>query len=282
MKTNTQVYMDEIRKSTVLAIDEENKLFAEYRENGSRKAFNKILSSNTKFVLKIAFKYNKATRYDLGDLIGAGNLGMMQAMETYEYGKPGMRFTQWAVFKIRANMLTEIAAQNGFLTIHGNEANLNQKLRKAEETLRQSLGRTPTVKEIAAVTKLKESHIKHMQNVLTTQKSMDAPVGQDEASLHDTLKASNHEDDDNKHLINTMAKLMERSSLDELHKDVVRMYFGIGYPESYSLGEISEKHSRSREGIRVIKKRALDKLIEFSLDQKVNSELHLTMELLAC
>jgi RNA polymerase primary sigma factor len=278
MKENINLYMDEIRNVELLSLKEEKALFVAYRENGSRKAFNKILNSNTRFVLKMAFHYMHSTQYELGDLVGAGNIGMIHAMDTFKYQNPGMRFSQWAVYKIRSEMLTEVAQQNGFVAIHANEALSNKKLIDVGKQLRQVLGREATDEELAAVAEIKPKHVTHMKAVLSPQASLDAPVSESN-NLHQVLAAAT-EEGENSELTERISKVLNLSGLDDLHKDVVRMYFGIGYQMSYCLQEIADKYDRSREGIRVIKKRALTRVIEFNLDQKVNSDLVLTMELI--
>jgi RNA polymerase primary sigma factor len=278
MTKNIDIYMKEIRDLNHLSLKEEKELFVAYKEQGSRKAYNKILNSNTKFVLKMAFHYKKATQYDLGDLIGAGNLGMLLAIQTFKYQNPGMRFSQWAVYKIRSEMLTEIASQSGFVAIHANEALSNKKLIDIGKKLRQSLGREATDEELAIASEIKPKHVAHMKSVLAPQASLDAPVSESN-NLHQVLAAAK-EEGENSELTERISKVLNLSGLDDLHKDVVRMYFGIGYQMSYCLQEIADKYDRSREGIRVIKKRALNQVIEFNLDQKVDSDLVLTMELI--
>ena len=270
-KSSYTIYMAEIGKEKSMTIKEQTEHFTAYKENGSRKAFNSLLTRNAKFVVKMAHNY-KNQGLDLEDLIGVGNLGLARAIEDFEYKTSTLKFISYAVWWIRQHMLNELAKQSRFLSITTAEAYMKQNIDKADAKLRQKLTRKPTVFELATELQsrygLKQSikHITHM-TVLEPQASIYKPIGSDgNAQLHDILEDKNTLKADDEliegELPNRIGNILDNmKSLKKMDCIVLKLYFGINkHKLTYNYQEIGDLYGLTRQRIEQICNKSLAKV----------------------
>ena len=264
-RTETLVrYYEDIRKYDVLTNEEELELF-EMIKNGNKfekqVAKEKLINCNQRFVVAVAKRY--ATNDNILDLINEGNIGLMEALENFKVEK-GVKFTTWAVWFIRR-------AINLYCINYGNlvrKTNLSQTyhvVSQATNKFIQTEYRQPTLEELAEL--LKDEHdvdIKNLSYIIDTKfTSIDEGFNSNDdemnvfneysASFNDYEKVSNNEFN-NKLISNMLLKLPKRE------KDIITLYFGIGYDREYELQEIAEKVGLTTERVRQLKNDILDKL----------------------
>jgi len=270
------LYLKDIHLLKSMKKDEEKQAFIDYREGGSRTAYNKIFTRNAKFVVKIAHKYaNQGV--EIEDLIGAGNIGMAKAIESYEYNR-GMKFISWAVWRIRQGILNELAEQSRDLKITGVEANKKSQLDKVIKKLTQELTREPTVIEISERSKVPVKTLEHM-DALNPHISLDTPI-EGNHTIGDLIEDNSDVQETSSVAEKIINFLNSATFLTDRERDVISMYFGICYETSYTLEEIGQKYGVTREAIRVIKKKTLAKLIKYNNQLKVMKQPYIEMELI--
>lgn len=270
-RTETLVrYYEDIRKYDVLTNEEELELF-ELIKNGDKfekqVAKEKLINCNQRFVVAVAKRY--ATNDNILDLINEGNIGLMEALENFKIDK-GVRFTTWAVWFIRR-------AINLYCINYGNlvrKTNLSQTyhvVSQATNKFIQTEYRQPTLEELAKL--LKDEHdvdIKKLNDIIDVKfTSIDEGFNSNDddgsnigemniynnysASFNDYEKTSNN-DFNTKLISNMLLKLPKRE------KDVITLYFGIGYDREYELQEIAQKLGLTTERVRQLKNDVLKKL----------------------
>lgn len=269
-RTETLVrYYEDIRKYDVLTNEEELELF-EMIKNGNKfekqVAKEKLINCNQRFVVAVVKRF--ATNDNILDLIEEANLGLMEALDKFDVNK-GVRFTTWAVWFIRRQI-------NLYCIKYGNlirKTNLSQTyhaVSKATNKFIQTEFRQPTLEELAELLKdEKDVDIKELSDIIDIKfTSIDEGFNSNDddgsnigemnifneysASFNDYEKTSNN-DFNNKLISNMLLKLSKRE------KDIITLYFGIGYDREYELQEISQKLGLTTERVRQLKNDVLEK-----------------------
>jgi RNA polymerase primary sigma factor len=226
------------------------------------KAREDMVKAHLRLVISIAVKYRGKSSLDLLDLIQEGNLGLMHAVEKYDYRR-GVKVATYAVWWIRQAITRAIANQGRTIRIPVHMTQMTSKVLRGRRELYQKQGRDPSVDEIAAGTGIPATHVRKVISLVQEPTSLDAPIGEDgDATLGDLIEASD--------AVSPLAAL-EASALREhvaealagltpREQSVVRMRFGIGGTAEHTLEEVGKTFGVTRERIRQIERKALQKI----------------------
>jgi len=227
-------------------------------------ARNAFVKANLRLVVSIARRFNHG-RMALADLIQEGNIGLMKAVERYDYRR-GFRFSTYASWWIRHAISRALADKGREVRLPVHMIDAQHRLSKARRQLTGQLGRAPTSEELAAATQMPIDKIEKMRSWLLEQSiSIDKPVGDDEGRvLGEILEDPDREEvsptgDLEWEALTTEVRDMLRE-LRPIEADILRQRFGLGTEQELTLKEIGDKYKLSRERIRQLQEQALAKM----------------------
>jgi len=254
-------YLSEISREDLLTAEEEVTLAKRIRE-GDCDALEKLTRANLRFVVSVAKQYQN-NGLTLSDLINEGNLGLIKAAQRFDETR-GFKFISYAVWWIRQSILQAIAENARIIRLPLNKLGALNKINKAFSQLEQEFEREPTAEEIADLIHEDLDDVRNTIGVAGRHVSVDAPIGStEELSLMDVIENPNAEDADRQVAYReSLRQELERSlsTLSERQIEIVKLYFGIGYDNSFSLEDIGRRYGLTRERVRQIKDKALYKL----------------------
>jgi len=254
-------YLQEIGKVDLLTPEEEVTLAKAIKE-GDQLALEKLTKANLRFVVSVAKQYQNQG-LSLSDLINEGNLGLIKAAQRFDETR-GFKFISYAVWWIRQSILQALAEQSRIVRLPLNKVGSLNKINRAFSELEQEYEREPSPEELAENLEISTEEVETTLGVAARHVSMDAPfVEGEDNSLLDVLENSNTPKTDSALEYNeSLRREIERSlsTLTERQCDVIKLYFGIGVEHPMSLEDIGEKFGLTRERVRQIKDKAINKL----------------------
>ena len=268
-----RMYLKEIGKVSLLTADEEIEL-AKRMEQGDEEAKKRLAEANLRLVVSIAKRYVGRGMLFL-DLIQEGNLGLIKAVEKFDYRK-GYKFSTYATWWIRQAITRAIADQARTIRIPVHMVETINKLIRVSRQLLQELGREPTPEEIAEEMKMPLDRVREILKISQEPVSLETPIGEEEDShLGDFIQ------DDNvpvpadaaaftllkEQLIEVLGTLTERE------QKVLRLRFGLDDGRARTLEEVGKEFNVTRERIRQIEAKALRKLRHPSRSRKLKDYL---------
>ncbi|MBB2144442.1 sigma-70 family RNA polymerase sigma factor [Pedobacter sp. LMG 31464] len=265
-------YLHEIGKVDLITAEEEVILARKIRE-GDQAALERLTKTNLRFVVSVAKQYQNQG-LTLGDLINEGNLGLIKAAKRFDETK-GFKFISYAVWWIRQSILQAIAEQSRIVRLPLNQVGSLSKISKAFSKLEQEFEREPSPEELAEILETTVDKISDTLSNSGRHVSMDAPFVQgEENTLLDVLE--NHEPNTDSNLINeSLSEEIRRSlsTLTEREREIIVLFFGLSTNHPLSLEEIGEKFNLTRERVRQIKDKALQRLRHTSRSKILKSYL---------
>jgi len=265
-------YLHEIGKVDLITAEEEVILAQKIRE-GDQAALERLTKTNLRFVVSVAKKYQNQG-LTLGDLINEGNFGLIKAAKRFDETK-GFKFISYAVWWIRQSILQAIAEQSRIVRLPLNQVGSLSKISKAFSRLEQEFEREPSPEELADNLETTVEKISDTLSNSGRHVSMDAPFVQgEENTLLDVLENSDPNTDSN--LINeSLSEEIKRSlsTLTEREREIIVLFFGLSTNHPLSLEEIGEKFNLTRERVRQIKDKALQRLRHTSRSKILKSYL---------
>jgi RNA polymerase primary sigma factor len=263
------LYLKEIGKNKTLPVEEEAQTAVKIRK-GDRKALEKLVKANLRFVVSVARNYQNQG-LPLSDLINEGNLGLIRAAKRFDE-KKNFKFISYAVWWIRQAILQALAEQSRIIKLPLNRVGTIHKIGKAQSRLEQKYRRIPNVEEIARELKIDEEEVQETIKIGNSHMSLDAPLQQGEDSkLLDLLQDEDQELPDDGVLEISLQEEINQTldTLTNREKEVIKLYFGIGEETAHTLEEIGQRFNLTRERARQIKEKALRRLKHSSRSQRL-------------
>ena len=257
-----QLYYKDISKYPLLSQKEELELAILIQE-GDKKAKEKFINSNLRLVINIAKAYiNRGV--DIADLIQEGNVGLLTAVEKYDY-KSGFRFSTYATWWIRQRIVKYLKEHGKAIKVPIHISTNSQKIKKVIEELSKKNGRDPTYEEIAKETNIPEEKIMQLLNVVKDVYSIDMPLGtgDKESTISDYLEDESEENKPETLMLQEALKKEINNMLDTLterEKQIMIMRYGLNNTPVQTLEYIGNELGITRERVRQIEKKALRKL----------------------
>lgn len=255
-----RMYLKEIGKVPLLSAEEEIEL-AKRMENGDEAAKKRLAEANLRLVVSIAKRYVGRGMLFL-DLIQEGNLGLIKAVEKFDYRK-GYKFSTYATWWIRQAITRGIADTGRTIRVPVHMVETINKTLRMTRTLLQELGREPTPEEVAERLNVSVSRVREVLKISRDPVSLDTPIGEeDDSHLGDFI-----EDDSALSPADSAAFSMLRAelataleSLTDRERQVVKLRFGLEDGRARTLEEVGKEFNVTRERIRQIEAKALRKL----------------------
>lgn len=255
-----RMYLSEIGKIHLLSGAEEVDL-AKRIENGDQNAKSHLVECNLRLVVSIAKKYLGRGMLFL-DLIQEGNLGLIRAVSKFDYRR-GFKFSTYATWWIRQAITRSIADQARTIRIPVHMVETINRMLRVTRELAQSLGREPTVEEIAKEMEVEPARIEQVRQTAQEPVSLESPVGEeDDNELGDMLEDKNALSPDEAASLEMLRTQLDTilQTLTPREREVLRLRFGFVDGQSYTLEEVGARFGVTRERIRQIEVKALRKL----------------------
>lgn len=269
---SVQMYLREIGRVAFLTADEEKEL-ARRIEMGDREARQKLTQANLRLVVSIAKRYvGRSPNLTLLDLIQEGNMGLFRAVEKFDYRR-GYKFSTYATWWIRQAITRALADQARTIRIPVHMVETISKYTQIRRRLLQDLGREPLAEEIASEMGLEPEKVRHIQKISQETVSLEAPVGEDE---EDSMLGEFIEDEKEVTPTVSAARSLLRERMNEILADlapreqkILDMRFGLTDGITHTLEEVGKEFGVTRERIRQIEAKSLEKIRKHQGSQKL-------------
>lgn len=267
-----QMYLKEIGRVPLLSAEEEIK-FAKQIEKGDLSAKQKLTEANLRLVVSIAKKYvGRSHNLSLLDLVQEGNIGLFRAVEKFDFRK-GFKFSTYATWWIRQAITRALADQSRTIRIPVHMVETINKYAQITRRLVQELGREPLPEEIAAEMGIEVEKVRHIQKISQETVSLETSVGDsdDESVLGDFIEDTEtimpHQSAARKLLKSHIGDVLDELSPRE--QKILKIRFGLEDGVVHTLEEVGQEFGVTRERIRQIEAKALEKIREHDIVRKL-------------
>ena len=266
-------YLQEIGREALLPVEEEVELSQRIRK-GDRRALDKLVRANLRFVVSVAKQYQNQG-LSLPDLINEGNVGLINAAEKFDETR-GFKFISYAVWWIRQTILQALAEQSRIVRLPLNQVSAVNKITKAMTKFEQEYERKPSADELAELVNELPEKISDSLRASGRHVSVDAPfIEGEENSLLDVMTNPDSPMADKGLVSESLSTEIDRALgvLNEREKQIIERSFGINNQPEMTLEEIGETFGLTRERVRQIREKAIRKLRAGSRNSLLRSYL---------
>ena len=273
-----QMYLKEIGRTALLTKDEEKDL-AKRILKGDEESRQRLMKANLRLVVSIAKRYaNRTPNLSLLDLVQEGNIGLSRAVEKFDYQK-GFKFSTYATWWIRQAITRALADQSRTIRIPVHMVETISKYAQTRRQLIQELGRDPLAEEIASEMGIDVDKVRQIQKISQEVLSIEQPVGdEDDSTLSDFIP-----DAKNITPVQQAAQALIRDLINEIivdlserEREILKMRFGLEDGVTHTLEEVGKVFGVTRERIRQIEAKALEKIREHGKTQALEGFENLT------
>lgn len=273
-ENSLSMYLKEINKVPLLTREEEEK-YARLAAQGNQMAKDRLVAANLRFVVNVAKKYqNQGMALD--DLISEGNIGLINAIERFDVDK-GFHFISYAVWWIRQAILKAICEKSRTIRLPLNRANELVQIEKMRKEMFGEKGNEPEDVELARRLGMNEAQVRDLLDISREMISLETPVytDRDTSTLGDFLEDANHPSPELQTLHGSLKDDLNQAldTLSEKESKILELRFGLNDKQPLSLKEIGEKFNLTKERIRQIEKKALQKLQAPSEERELEAYL---------
>ena len=269
-----RMYLKEIGRIKLLSPEEEQEVAKKMAE-GDEAARQRMSEANLRLVVSIAKRY-VGRGMQLLDLIQEGNLGLMKAVEKFDYTK-GYKFSTYATWWIRQSITRAIADQARTIRIPVHMVETINRVLRTSHAMVQKLGREPTTKEIADELHIEQSKVEEVLKIAQEPVSLETPIGEEEDShLGDFIQDDEASQPSEEATYTLLREQLEEvlATLTPREQQVLRMRFGLVDGKPHTLEEVGKEFDVTRERIRQIESKALRKLRHPSRSKKLRDFLN--------
>ncbi|HFE52403.1 MAG TPA: sigma-70 family RNA polymerase sigma factor [Bacteroidetes bacterium] len=265
-------YLREIGEVPLLKPEEEVELARKIKQ-GDQDALEKLTKANLRFVVSVAKQY-QGQGLSLGDLINEGNLGLLKAANRFDETR-GFKFISYAVWWIRQSILQALAEQSRVVRLPLNRVGALNRIGRVFSILEQEFEREPSAAEIAAELNMTTKEVHDTLRFGGRHLSLDDSLGEEHSRLLDTLPNGDSPPPDSALMRESLKLEIEEAlaTLDEREAEVLRLYFGLNGEHPLTLEEIGERFRLTRERVRQIKEKALQRLRHTSRSRMLRAYL---------
>ena len=254
------LYFKDVSRNKILSAEEESQLYSEIKK-GNKKAIDKLITSNLRFVISVAKKY-QGNGLSLVDLIQEGNLGLIKAAEVFDPDR-GIKFISYAVWWIRQSIMKALSDQSRTIRLPLNQISCLSKVNKISEKFEQAHNRKPSVNELEDIINIPANKLNMSMALTGSTVSLDSKIKDDSEStlvdiIPDSCKPSDYDTGKND-LPRTIRTILD--TLSNRDSDIIKMAFGIDmFP--MPLTEVASKFGIGYERARQLQQAALKKIKE--------------------
>lgn len=271
---NLDAYISAVNRMPMLTQEQEQDYAQKLKEHNDLEAAGRLIMSHLRLVVSVSRQY---LGYGLphGDLIQEGNIGLMKAVEKFEYRR-GYKFSTYATWWIRQAITRSIADQARTIRIPVHMIETINKLVRTSRQMLHEIGREPTPEELAEKLHMPLEKIRKVMKIAKEPISLETPIGDEEDShLGDFIEDKNAVQPLDSAIQGNLRETTTRvlATLTPREERVLRMRFGIGMNTDHTLEEVGQQFSVTRERIRQIEAKALRKLKHPSRSRKLRSFL---------
>ena len=268
-----RMYLKEIGKVPLLSAEEEIKL-AQRMEEGDEEAKKRLAEANLRLVVSIAKRYTGRGMSFL-DLVQEGNIGLMKAVEKFDYTK-GYRLSTYATWWVKQSVTRALADQSRTIRLPVHMVEAVNRIRKAQRALAVKLGREPSNEEIGKEVGMSEKRVTELMQSSGDTVSLETPVGDEDGSnlgdfVADDSNASTEEKAESVFLREEIEQMLQ--GLNPREREVIILRFGLESGHPLTLEEVGKRFKVTRERIRQIETAALRKLRNPSRSKKIRDFL---------
>ncbi len=257
-----RMYLKEIGKFKLLTAEEEVEV-AKRIEAGDESAKEELIEANLRLVVSIAKKYINYGGLQFLDLIQEGNLGLIKAVDKFDYTK-GYKFSTYATWWIRQAITRALADQSRTIRIPVHMGETINRVKKVTRQLTKTLGREPTETEVAAELDISVARYREILTICMDPVSLEKPIGEEEdSSLGDTVADDSIESPEDSAIFNILGEQLNsvlENHLQEREREVIKLRFGLEDGRQRTLEDVGKMFGITRERVRQIEAKALRKL----------------------